>query len=247
MSRFNSLSEGDIREKSGRVGDVVTAADYAAEEALHAALTEILPGSTVVGEEAAASDPTVLNRLLSDDWVWVVDPLDGTANFASGGGMFGIIVALIKEGETYCGWVLNPVEQDFMFAAKGKGTWYQKKPRGVWSRRVIQTTNKPILSLNRRKQKQYTGNCETIRPGSVGREYMEMCLGKMHVGLYEKLRPWDHLAGLLMHREAGGYAALLPDERPYPITGVPDGERLLVAPTKAMWDSFRQELEPLTE
>ena len=78
MPRFEKLEAGDVSEKSP--GDLVTIADVATERRLTPALLDALPGSRVVGEEAAAADPRILDQLAGDDPVWVVDPIDGTAN-----------------------------------------------------------------------------------------------------------------------------------------------------------------------
>src|SRR6185437_792815 len=98
MPRFEKLESGDISEKGP--GDLVTVADIAAEHRLTPALRGLLPGSLVVGEEAVAADPAVLALLDGDDYVWVVDPIDGTANFAAGIPLFAVMVALIRRGET---------------------------------------------------------------------------------------------------------------------------------------------------
>src|SRR5437879_2711858 len=91
LPRFRKLAAGDIREKEP--GDLVTVADEAAEARLTPLLTALLPGSLVLGEEAAAADPKLLNRLLGDHPVWVIDPVDGTGNFAAGRPAFAVMVA----------------------------------------------------------------------------------------------------------------------------------------------------------
>ena len=82
LPRFRHLSDGEVKVKAP--GDVVTIADHEAERALTAGLSRLLPGSEVVGEEAVAADPDVLGRLGDRGAVWVVDPVDGTNNFAAG-------------------------------------------------------------------------------------------------------------------------------------------------------------------
>ncbi|HEX3499228.1 MAG TPA: inositol monophosphatase family protein, partial [Stellaceae bacterium] len=109
MPRFEKLETGDISEKGP--GDLVTVADVASERRLTPALRDLLPGSLVVGEEAAAADPAVLTLLGGDDPVWVVDPIDGTANFAAGIPIFAIMVALIRRGETLAAWIHDPVKR----------------------------------------------------------------------------------------------------------------------------------------
>ena len=81
MPRFRHLASGDVRDKGP--GDPVTVADEAAERALTRRLAGLLPGSLVVGEEAASADPAVVDRLSQDNPVWIIDPVDGTTNFAA--------------------------------------------------------------------------------------------------------------------------------------------------------------------
>ncbi|MBV8535357.1 MAG: inositol monophosphatase, partial [Alphaproteobacteria bacterium] len=79
LTRFRRLADHEIREKAP--GNLVTIADTEAELALTSALMALLPGSLVVGEEAVALDPAVLDQLAGDEPVWIIDPVDGTMNF----------------------------------------------------------------------------------------------------------------------------------------------------------------------
>src|SRR4051812_38447826 len=99
--RFRRLADADVRFKSP--GDLVTVADYESEKLLTAGLTALLPGSSVLGEEAAADDPRLLARAAAAGDVWVVDPLDGTKNFAAGHGPFAVMVALLRGGVAVAG------------------------------------------------------------------------------------------------------------------------------------------------
>jgi hypothetical protein len=87
-----------VRAKSGPL-DLVTDADEAAERVITAGLQARFPGCVVVGEEATAADPSVLGRLAGADLAFVVDPVDGTANFAAGLPVFGCMAAAIIRGE----------------------------------------------------------------------------------------------------------------------------------------------------
>jgi fructose-1,6-bisphosphatase/inositol monophosphatase family enzyme len=79
--RFAALRDGDVRFKSA--GEVVTVADEQAEDALRRGLGRLDPGTAVVGEEAASAEPALLSALRGER-AWLVDPLDGTANFVAG-------------------------------------------------------------------------------------------------------------------------------------------------------------------
>ncbi|MBM3573671.1 MAG: inositol monophosphatase, partial [Alphaproteobacteria bacterium] len=90
---------GDIKEKTGPK-DLVTIADVEAERRLGPVLTDLLPGSVVIGEEAASADPTVLNRLAGEAPVWLIDSVDGTLNFSEGDPRFCVMVPLARRVAT---------------------------------------------------------------------------------------------------------------------------------------------------
>src|SRR4029453_6026268 len=107
MPRFRQLAAGDVREKAP--GDLVTGADEAVEPRLRPALDSPPAGSVVVGEEAAAADPNLLNRLFDDQPVWIIDPVDGTSNFAEGRPAFAVMVALARGRDVLAAWIHDPV------------------------------------------------------------------------------------------------------------------------------------------
>ena len=119
LPRFRNLAEDDIREK--KPGDLVTAADEDSERRLTAALPDLLPGSRVVGEEAASRDEGVMAALDGPDPVWVVDPVDGTHNFAHGKDRFAVIVALCQHGAVTAAWIHGPTDGTTVWAAPGQG------------------------------------------------------------------------------------------------------------------------------
>ena len=76
---------------------------------------------------------------------------------------------------------------------------------------------------------------EIVRYGSVGREYMDLGVGAIHFAQYTRLKPWDHAAGVLIHREAGGYSRLRRDRSPYRVEPYIVEETLLLAPDEPTW------------
>jgi len=129
MPRYTKLAAGDVREKGP--GDLVTVADEAMEHRLTALLQDLLPGSAVVGEEAAARDGAVLRRLATDEPVWIIDPVDGTSNFAQAKGDFGVMVALVVGGRGVAGWIYDPVGGRMATAELGAGAWLNGKRLSV--------------------------------------------------------------------------------------------------------------------
>lgn len=236
MSRFRHLSEGDIRHK-GDHGDLVTAADIEAEHRIREGLLQLLPDSTVIGEEGCYASPEILDNLSGDRPVWVVDPVDGTRNFAHGKPCFAVMCALIEGGETRLGWILDPISGACATVEKGKGAYVagqkmtMKCPDGPESLRG--SLGERIQA--RLKARQAEGESglpgHYVRYHCVGREYMDLALGKIHFALYGgKMMPWDHAAGTLLVAEAGGYARSVADKSPYSPVNHGHGERLLIAP-----------------
>ena len=99
LPRFRRLASADIREKGP--GDLVTVADEESERQLTRRLMDLVPNSVVIGEEAVAADSKVLDRVFDDAPVWIVDPVDGTSNFAAGKPAFGVIVAQNMQCSTW--------------------------------------------------------------------------------------------------------------------------------------------------
>ena len=189
MTRFRRLEQGDVRTKQ-RQGDLVTVADLEAEHHIRAGLKQILPSSHVVGEEAAYKKPEILDALGGDDPVWVVDPIDGTRNFATGKACFAVMCALVQKGETRLGWILDPISGACAVAEKGAGAFVSGH------RRTIKDPDGPEHlrgslgeGVQKRLHKQYPSPPpglprHYVRYHCVGREYMDFLLGKLHFGLY---------------------------------------------------------------
>ncbi len=102
LPRFRRLGSDDIREKTSAV-DLVTEADEAAERFIKRGCAELMPNALFVGEEGVAADPALLGRIKDADLAIIVDPIDGTANFAAGAPMFGVMAAVVSQGETVAG------------------------------------------------------------------------------------------------------------------------------------------------
>ncbi|WP_316976494.1 inositol monophosphatase family protein [Shumkonia mesophila] len=241
MPRFRRLAAGDVREKGP--GDLVTVADVASERRLTAALMALVPESVVVGEEGVDADPSVLDLLAGPAPVWVVDPVDGTGNFAAGRECFAMIVAYVEGGETVAGWIYDPVHDVTIHGAVGEGAWCDGVRLAVAPAKPLAETIGSAPSRVRKRVAE-RGAAEGIEvPGHLlqyrcaGREYMDMAQGGLDFARYgRRLKPWDHAAGVLLHREAGGFSAVDEAGRPYsPRDGIVEGS-LLVAADAAMWE-----------
>ena len=117
LPRFKALAAGEVSEKSP--GDFVTIADQECERVLSERLRAIRD-VPVVGEEATAADPTLLDQVGSADAAWIVDPIDGTKNFVNGDPDFVVMVAFVEMGATTAAWIWHP-ERDALLAARRGG------------------------------------------------------------------------------------------------------------------------------
>lgn len=242
--RFGRLAAHDIRQKGPN--DLVTVADLVMEHRLTCEFLEILPGSLVVGEEACAEDPAVQERLATGDLVWLVDPIDGTANFARSRPLIAVIVALVRRGETIAGWIHDPLTGSTTMAEKGGGCWQEGRRLTVGPPGPLASMAGTISSgfLPDEDRKKVNAKRESFAQSTSGwycggQEYMALCEGSLHFALYGRLQPWDHAAGVFMHAEAGGYSALLGGS-PYRPTTNETG--LLAAPDAASWRALRDHL-----
>jgi fructose-1,6-bisphosphatase/inositol monophosphatase family enzyme len=230
-------------------GEWVTVADRACEELLTPALAHLLPGSTVVGEEAAHGDPRLLDRV-GDGWVWLVDPLDGTANFAAGRRPFAMMVALLHNGSTVAGWIHDPVTGEMFTAERGGGAWrdgHQIRPAhsshgggrrsGAVSRRFLPAELGAAVDAG------VAGFADvTDAISCAGAAYPRVVLGDWDFVLFWRTLPWDHAAGCLFAEEAGGAARRF-DSRPYR-PGEHREPGLLVARNRGLWDETAARLLP---
>lgn len=247
LPRFAAISSETARAKSAP-DDLVTDADLAAETVLGAALQQRFPGITLIGEEAVSDDPGILARLADAELAAVIDPIDGTWNFAHGIPVFGMILAIVVKGQTIAGLIHYPVTGGFIVARPGLGAWHigaqgeQTRLSVTASAPVDQTTGFISLHLMPAElQARIAPRLPRFRNVMNWRcsafEYRLLATGAMGFILTSSLNPWDHAAGLLIHHEAGGYSALL-DGTPYNPC-LSEGN-LLLAPDEATWEACRQ-------
>jgi len=249
MPRFKALTDGEIRHKSS-IFDPVTEADEAAERFISSALRARFPGALIVGEEATSADPSLLDCLDDAPLAFVVDPIDGTRNFVAGLPLFGVMAAAIVQGEVVAGVIHDPVCQDTVQAVKGGGTWFCRDGRAP--RRLHVAAPAPlermegIVGTNFLPEPMRTTVLSNLpRLGSsawlrcAAHEYRMAAAGSCHVMFYNRLMPWDHAAGWLLHREAGGYSAHF-DGRGYRPAQTTGG--LICAPDRASWQAVRDGL-----
>ncbi|GGU79831.1 inositol monophosphatase [Streptomyces albospinus] len=224
MPRFRQLAADDIVEKNGP-HDLVTTADRRAEEQLTAALTALLPGSRVVGEEAVHADPAVLDALRGDAPVWIVDPVDGTRQFVHGDPGFATLVTLAHRGELLASWTYAPALGLMATARRGAGAWLNgaRLTAGHPAAGAVLDVATSHHDFTSDDEKRVLAALDTggIAPrpcGSAGLEYLHIAQGRIDATAFSWENAWDHAAGLLLVHEAGGASGTVAG-RPFRIEG----------------------------
>lgn len=230
MPRFQALGRDDVTEKSP--GELVTVADREAERLIAAGLASLRPGTRVVGEEACSRTPALLDQLGAGD-AWLVDPIDGTANFAAGQPPFAMMVALLRGGDTVGAWVLNPLSGSIVVAERGSGAWRDGRRLAAAPARATAELSGIASPFFRPPEGEAIvarigQNVAALRPSRrcAGAEYPMVAEAAADFALYWRTLPWDHAAGALLVEEAGG-AVLRLDGRRYRAAG--SGTGLIVA------------------
>lgn len=249
MPRFRRLAEGAVRLKTS-AADLVTDADEQAERMITAALQARYPGALVVGEEACSADPARLGGLADAELAFVIDPIDGTFNFASDIPLFGVMLAVVQNGETVAGIIHDPVGGDWMLAERGAGARIRSADGSERPIRVAEAVpvsqmtgavswhfmNEPDRSTVARNHAKCLSH---VSYRCAAHEYRLIACGHAHFAVYSKLMPWDHLPGALIHEEAGGYVARLDGSFYRP--GHVDGG-IMIAPDRQSWLALREAL-----
>ncbi len=242
--RFEALREGDVRSKAP--GELVTVADEEAERQLKARLSGLVPGALFVGEEEFSGGADLV-AALAHERVWLVDPLDGTANFIAGSTQWAMMVALVAGGKTSAAWIWQPVARIMYQAESGAGATRNgaaiiggRRPsvaaelRGAVLTRFLDAPTAARVDANRHRFR-------SVGPGtkSAGIDYPMLVEGGQDFVMFWRTLPWDHAPGALLVEESGGRARRL--------SGVPylpgsTGSGLLAAADPATWRVVRDTL-----
>ena len=243
MPRFRNLAQGAIRQKSSAL-DLVTDADEAAERHITAALLARFPGCLVVGEEATAADPGLPGRMADAALAFTVDPVDGTANFAAGLPLFGVMAAAVVQGEVAAAWIFDPMSGDMAMALRGEGAFSEAASGARAALRVAAPV--PMAAMLGAVSWGYMvperrarllpalaalAGVQNLR--CAAHEWRMAAAGHLHLLAYNRLLPWDHAPGWLLHREAGGHSARFDGSQYTPLDSTGG---LLAAPDRMSWD-----------
>lgn len=201
---FNN--EFKISNKEG-INNLVTEADHASEKAIMDVIRKQFPDHQILSEEIGMLEK-------DSEYTWIIDPIDGTVNFAHGIPLNCVSIGIEHKGEMLMGAVFNPHLDEFYFAEKGKGTTLNNKPIHVSTEdqvlhsclvtgfpyTYINLPNGPLDIFERFIRK----GIPVRRLGSAAIDLCWVAAGRFD-GFYEhKLEPWDSAAGYLIVEEAGG-------------------------------------------
>jgi len=202
------LSEFDRPAKVSRKGklDLVTEADHQSEQAIVARLRNYFPKHTILSEEGGGQEGATRHR-------WIVDPLDGTTNFAHGYPCFAVSIAFEETGELQVGVIYQPITKELFTASRGTGAYLNEKRIRVSSVEYLSAsllgTGLPSAKRARNANMHYYWNLAlrshgVRRDGSAALDLASVAFGRFD-GFWEVgLHSWDTAAGVLLIREAGG-------------------------------------------
>ena len=225
--------------------DFVTEVDHAAEAAIIETILTAYPGHAILGEETGRQ-----HGAKHSDYLWIIDPLDGTTNFIHGFPVYCVSIALAFRGKIEQGVVYDPTRNDLFMASKGRGAFLNDKRLRVSKRTrlgdALIGTGFPFRKGDnfQRYLKMFEAvapHCAGLRrPGSAALDLCYVAAG-WYDGFFETgLNPWDVAAGSLMITEAGGLIGNFTGEADYL------HQREVVAGTPKVYGQLVQLLSPFT-
>jgi myo-inositol-1(or 4)-monophosphatase len=211
---------GKVAAREKRPGDLVTEADSASQRRIGEILASHFPESTLLAEEDGVQpDP-------ENPWRWIVDPLDGTTNFAHGFPFWCVSIALEHQGNLVVGVIHNPITNQTFGATMGQGATLDGRPLRVSTaarlRESLISTGLPTPfepSADQTLQhlrRMSIGTHSVRRTGSAALNLAYVASGAFEVFYATKINPWDVAAGVVLIREAGGMVTSISGE-PYDI------------------------------
>lgn len=247
LPRFRRLATADIRTKS-HADDLVTEADTRAEAMIARALQIAFPAALVVGEEAVAARPDLLDGIAQAQLAFLIDPVDGTWNFAHGLAVFGVIIAATRYGKPVFGLIYDPVADDWAIADEQMTPQLQRpfgpardlkvamgKPleelSGIVPLHLFPRAHQPALAAT------FPGFARITTLRCSAQEYRMIAQGHIDFSLTAILHPWDHAAGALIAARAGAHVEML-DGGDY--SAARHSGHLLIAPDKPTWNKLRK-------
>ena len=204
------LTEFATKEKSnqGQSAGLVTEADLASERAIIKIIQSAFPNHTIMAEETA-------NQKITADHLWVIDPLDGTNNFAHGIPHFAISIAYCYRSRPICGVIVDPIRNDWYLAEQGRGAWHNDRQVQVNDQRELSDTivaagfyydrGEMMRSTLSAMEAFFDSDVHGIRRmGAAALDIVYVATGRFGVYFEYLLSPWDFAAAWIFLLEAGG-------------------------------------------
>lgn len=247
LPRFRSLAGGDIQTKS-HADDLVTAADIEAEAMITRALRIAFPDALILGEEAATKNPKLLDLIADAPVAFIIDPVDGTWNFAHGLAVFGVILAVTQFGKPAFGLIYDPIADDWAIADATSAAQLERasgpvSPLKAAMGKQIQDLSGyvPLHMFKGAALSQVAATLPSFRRTDTlhcsAHEYRMIAQGHADFLITESLHPWDHAAGALICAQAGCHVEML-DGGPYSASR--HQGHLMVAPDRATWNRLQK-------
>ncbi len=196
-----------IKTKLKSKHEIVTQADFLAEKIILKKIKQITPDWRIISEEAGDNNK-------KNDFLWLVDPLDGTTNFSMGNPLFAVQVALLYKNKPILAYIYAPAINEFYYAEKNKGAFLNNKKIQISNKKI----DKAILTYchgNKEKHikqalKIYNyfkiKNLDIRQLGCAAIEFAWVAKGKTEAYMTPGANPWDICGGILLVKEAGGSA-----------------------------------------
>jgi len=208
----------DVGRDLKRDGSVVTEADHAMQDRVQQELAAHWPQYAFLGEEMPAREHARLADA-GDPGLWILDPLDGTSNFASGVPFFSVSLALLVNGQVEIGLVYDPVRDEAFYAQRGVGAWLNGLSLGTRAPLNFPLARAIAVVDFKRLETELAATLGAEPPygsqrnfGSSALDWCWLADGRFHIYLHGGQKLWDYAAGCLILQEAGGQSVTLEDE-----------------------------------
>jgi len=200
-------------------GDFVTASDKKVEKILIDELQKARPNYSILSEE--------IGKINNDEsFKWIIDPIDGTANFLHGIPHFAISIGLEHDGEIICGIIYDPIKDEMFVAEKGNGSYLNNQRIRVSSRSKLENciifTGGPKIGVKNRELflKEYNNVSSKVltsirKLGSASLDMAYVAAGRCDGFWQRDLKYWDIAAGIILVRESGGFVTDFKGEKGY--------------------------------
>jgi len=214
-----------IHSKNG-IRDLATDIDRRSESMIQDYLGNRFPSIGFLGEEqsfdATRTSFQTLSTLADDEYLWVVDPLDGTTNFVRQLPLYVVSIALVKGKEILLAVVYDPSHRELFSASKGGGAFLNGKPMRISANQGVEdsivSVSLPVIRQEFREKAvafitNYAPVCTSMRICNCSElNFAYVAAGRMEAHIEMDVYPWDLVAGVLLIREAGGEVSGLQGE-----------------------------------